>query len=68
MGTAGGTQNNHVVIPERRTRHACVQEVTMLLLIPSNRYPVLTQTPRHEDIWVSGGIAPRILNLGTKWK
>jgi hypothetical protein len=29
---------------------------------------VLNQAPRHEEIWGSGGIAPRILNLGTIWR
>jgi len=24
--------------------------------------------PRHEDVWESGGIAPCILNLGTRWR
>jgi len=23
---------------------------------------------RHEDVWRSGDIAPRILNLGTRWR
>jgi len=27
---------------------------------------VLNETPRHKDVWGSGGIALRILNLGTK--
>jgi hypothetical protein len=27
--------------------------------------PVLNEGPRHEDVWRSGDIAPRILNLGT---
>jgi len=22
----------------------------------------------HEDLWENGGIAPRILNLGTRWR
>jgi len=30
--------------------------------------PLLNSAPRHEDLWVSGGIAPRILNLGTRWR
>jgi hypothetical protein len=29
---------------------------------------VLNQVPRPEDVWRSGNIAPRILNLGTRWK
>jgi len=24
--------------------------------------------PRHEDVWVSGGMTPSILNLGTRWR
>jgi hypothetical protein len=28
--------------------------------------PVLNKVPFHEDIWGSGGIAPCILNLGTR--
>jgi predicted class III extradiol MEMO1 family dioxygenase len=27
----------------------------------------VNQPLRHEDVWVSVDIAPRILNLGTKW-
>jgi len=30
-------------------------------------YPVRNQAPHHEDVWEIGGIAPPILNLGTKW-
>jgi len=30
--------------------------------------PVLNQLPRHENVWVSASIAPRILNLGTRWR
>jgi hypothetical protein len=33
-----------------------------------NMFRVLKKEPRHEDVWVSGVIAPRILNLGTRWK
>jgi len=25
-------------------------------------------SPRHEDVWRSGGIATRILNLDTRWR
>jgi len=28
---------------------------------------MLNYVPRHEDVWVSGGITPRILNLSTRW-
>jgi hypothetical protein len=34
------------------------------------KYPVLNESLHHEDVWVSGGIAPRILNLarsGGEW-
>jgi len=31
-------------------------------------YPVLNKTLRNEDVWETGGIAPRILNLGTWWR
>jgi len=24
--------------------------------------------PRHEDVWGSGSIAPRILSLGSRWR
>jgi hypothetical protein len=30
--------------------------------------PVLNQAPRHEDVLGSGGIAPRVLDLGTRWR
>jgi hypothetical protein len=30
--------------------------------------PMLKELPCHEDVWGSGGIAPRILNLGTRWR
>jgi hypothetical protein len=38
--------------------------------IKSNRCKslVLIKAPRHADVWWSGGIAPRILNLGTRWR
>jgi len=29
---------------------------------------VLNEAPRHEDIGRSGGIATRILDLGTRWR
>jgi len=29
--------------------------------------PVLNEALRHEDAWGSGGIAPFILNLRTRW-
>jgi hypothetical protein len=31
-------------------------------------FPVLYQAPRHGDVWGSGGIAARILNLCTRWR
>jgi len=31
------------------------------------KYPVLNYAPRHEDVLGSGGISPRIFNLGTRW-
>jgi len=30
--------------------------------------PVLNQARRHEDVWGSGGIVPRIFNLGARWR
>jgi hypothetical protein len=30
--------------------------------------PVLNYAPRHEDVLESGGIAPRILYLATRWR
>jgi len=30
-------------------------------------YPVFNYALRHEDAWVSGAVAPRILNLGCTW-
>jgi hypothetical protein len=29
---------------------------------------VLNEAPRHEDVWISGGIAPRIFNHGNRWR
>jgi len=29
---------------------------------------VLNYASRCEDVWQSGGIAPRVLKLGTRWK
>jgi len=29
---------------------------------------VLNLVPHHEDVLGSGGVAPRILNLGTEWR
>jgi len=31
-------------------------------------YPLLNYMPCHEDEWGIGGIAPHILNLGTRWR
>jgi hypothetical protein len=31
-------------------------------------FPVLSWAPRREDVLGSGGIAPRILDLGTRWR
>jgi len=30
--------------------------------------PVFDQAPHREDIWESGGLAPRTVNLGTRWR
>jgi hypothetical protein len=32
------------------------------------KIPVLNQAPCHELIWENGGIAPCIINVGTKWR
>jgi hypothetical protein len=29
---------------------------------------VLNQALRHQDVWENGGIAPRVINLGTRWR
>jgi len=29
---------------------------------------LFNQTPCHDDIWRNGGIAPCILNFGTRWR
>jgi len=31
-------------------------------------FPVLNYEPRHEDVLRSGGIAPRVLDFGTRWR
>jgi hypothetical protein len=31
-------------------------------------YPVFNYTQQHEDVWGNGSVAPRILNLGARWK
>jgi hypothetical protein len=45
-------------------------KVKLSLFLPKCKtmktYVVLNQAPRHEDVWGNGGIAPRILNLGTR--
>jgi hypothetical protein len=35
---------------------------------PQNLSPYSNNETSHEDIWGSGGIAPSILNLGTRWR
>jgi len=30
--------------------------------------PLLNYAPHPENLWGTGGIAPRILNLGPRWK
>jgi hypothetical protein len=37
-----------------------------LMLVIASFYALLNSAPRHEDILGSGGIAPRILILGTR--
>jgi len=43
------------------------------LSLSLNKYYVITpnlllnESPRHKDVWGSYGIAPCILNLGTRW-
>jgi hypothetical protein len=41
---------------------------TVKVKVKGKFVPVLNQAPRHEDVWGSGGIAPCILNLGTRWR
>jgi len=43
-----------LIIPEKVNPHS------------ENMNPVLNKTQCHEDAWGSGGIAPYILNLGTR--
>jgi hypothetical protein len=31
-------------------------------------YTLLNQALHHEDVWGSGGLAPRILNVGSRWR
>jgi hypothetical protein len=38
------------------------------LPVPYKVVPVLNYVPRHEDVLGRGGIAPRILDLGTRWR
>jgi len=38
------------------------------ILYTGKVFPTLHKTPRHEDVWGSGGIAPRTLKLGIKWR
>jgi hypothetical protein len=33
-----------------------------------NTYAMLNSVPCHKDVWASGGIASRILNIGSKWR
>jgi hypothetical protein len=37
-------------------------------LVNGEVLPVLHQVPRHEDVWGSGGIAPRALYLAARWR
>jgi hypothetical protein len=39
-----------------------------LSLVKGKFVSMLNQLPCNEDVWESGGIAPRILNLGTIWR
>jgi len=39
----------------------------LAILIRIKIVPLLNSFPRHEDVWVSGGITLRILKLGTRW-
>jgi hypothetical protein len=33
-----------------------------------NTYLLLNSAPSHENLWVSGGIAPGILSFSTRWR
>jgi len=49
-------------------RHASGASQTSILIFDGKgkRVPVLNKAPRQEDLLGSGGIAPRILDLGTR--
>jgi hypothetical protein len=59
-----------VAVPQLRSGPSVNSEA----LVPFRRggkskfVPVLNYAQRHEDVWESGGIPPRILNLGSRWK
>jgi len=52
------------------SRQSYINIFSYLVCIPWNNYsrvvPVLSQAPCHEDLWGNGGIAPCILNFGTR--
>jgi hypothetical protein len=40
----------------------------MNYIMTSNILPVLSSTPRHTDVWKTGGTAPHIHNIITTWR
>jgi hypothetical protein len=62
----------HKAMDEIQIKHVKTVKVRMSLYLTKyhaiKTYPVLNYEPRHEDVRRSGGIAPRILNLGTRWR
>jgi hypothetical protein len=50
-----------------QNRYLESKDVPVLNYHTSNMYSVLNYAPRHEDVWVSGSVAPSIINLGTRW-
>jgi hypothetical protein len=81
IGLSFGTMH---VLPARRDNHEvvdCMTQVHCLVICDcktdnSNQslkskgkvVPVLNRAPSHADLWQSGGIAPPIHNLGTRWR
>jgi hypothetical protein len=56
-----------ITIPSERQVQFIVDGCGAIKEVKGKVVPVLNQALRHEDVWGSGCIDPRFLDLGTSW-
>jgi hypothetical protein len=45
-----------------------VKSLCLTKYLAMKKHSVLNYESRHEDVWGTGGISPRILSFGTRWE